>query len=277
MSAALLLLDFLALGQASYPRLVSLFTQLDARLPHGDYRIPSLVASPNGTLLAFISGRMHRTDTTPNIIYLRRSLDDGNTWDDAVPILSDPKNNTEYGGAPIVDPSTGAITYVHNQVVFGAHGCGGCLLWGTTSYDEGATWSPAAPLNTTGPPNSTWGGPLASGITLKKGLHAGRMLVALRHDCGCGDLRSSFVVYSDDHGKTWQGGAQLNLLPQYGGGWTECGDHGAYQPTPQRFPSCFTLPPPHHLTPLTPQPPLTPHPSPLALPPHSSLLNALGH
>jgi hypothetical protein len=54
-----------------------LFTQLDARLPHGYYRIPSLIATPNGTLLAFVMGRFHRTDSTPNIVYLRRSLDDG--------------------------------------------------------------------------------------------------------------------------------------------------------------------------------------------------------
>ena len=65
----------------------------------------------------------------------------------------------------------------------------------------------------------------------------GRLLAALRHDCGCNDQPASFVVYSDDHGKTWTGGA---LLPEPGekfpgmppgapnqtngarGGWTEC-------------------------------------------------------
>ena len=39
--------------------------------------------------------------------------------------------------------------------------------------------------------------------------------------CGCGDKSASFVVYSDDHGVTWSGGALMQLLPQYGGGWTE--------------------------------------------------------
>ena len=28
------------------------------------------------------------------------------------------------------------------------------------------------------------------------------------------------MVYSDDHGATWQGGEELVLLPQFGGGWT---------------------------------------------------------
>ena len=130
--------------------------------------------------------------------------------------------NTAFGGAPVLDPVTGAVTFVHNRAIFGARGCSGCVLWGTTSTDEGATWSASRPLNVTGPQNATWGGALASGITLTRGPHKGRMMVALRHDCGCGDLRTSFVVYSDDRGASWQGGSQLSLLPQYGGGWTEC-------------------------------------------------------
>ena len=80
-----------------------LFQELGPPLPYpfntsGYYRIPSLLASSNGTLLAFIAGRFHRTDATPNIIYLRRSLDDGNTWLAPQPILSDPHNATEYAG-----------------------------------------------------------------------------------------------------------------------------------------------------------------------------------
>jgi len=53
-----------------------------------------------------------------------------------------------------------------------------------------------------------------------RGPKAGRLVAALRHDCGCGDTKASFVVYSD-HGKTWAGGEDMLLLPQYGGGWTE--------------------------------------------------------
>ena len=212
--------------------LQDLFVQLDSRLPHGDYRIPSLVATPSGTLLAFVMGRMHRTDYTPNIVYLRRSIDDGATWSEAEAILSDPHNRTMFGGVPVVDPSTGTVTFVHNQAVLGdeAMRCSGCMLWGMTSTDDGATWSVTKPLNVTGPANATWGGGLASGITLTKGRHAGRMMVALRHDCGCGDLRTSFVVYSDDHGATWQGGEELVLLPQFGGGWTECEVAGRAHP-----------------------------------------------
>ena len=92
----------------TYPNLTDLFHQLDPRLPRGDYRIPSLVTSLNGTLLAFIAGRFHRTDITPNNIYLRRSMDAGKTWLPAQTVLTDPHNGTEYSGAPVVDPATGA-------------------------------------------------------------------------------------------------------------------------------------------------------------------------
>ena len=115
------------------------------------------------------------------------------------------------------------------------------------STDHGLTWStqevitladPAA--NQTEPwggGNRTFGGGLASGIALQGGPHKGRLLAALRHDCGCNDEPASFAVFSDDHGATWSGGA---LLPEPGehfpgmppgkpnqtngalGGWTEC-------------------------------------------------------
>ena len=226
-SAALLLATVTARATAdathaaTAPALTDLFHQLDARLPHGDYRIPSLVTTNNGTLLAFVAGRMHRTDYTPNLIYLRRSVDYGASWSPAVAILFDPANRTEFGGQPIVDESTGAIHYLYNAA--NSHiKCSACKLNIITSKDDGQTWSAPRLANTTGPANATWGGGLASGITLRSGPYAGRLIAALRHDCGCGDLRTSFLVFSDDHGETWTGGQQMVLLPQFGGGWTEC-------------------------------------------------------
>eukprot|EP00947_MAST-08B_sp_MAST-8B-sp1_P004166 g4166.t1 len=167
-------------------------------------------------------GRFHRTDATPNIVYTRRSLDMGETWGPVTPILADPKNLTMYGGVPVVDDETGMVHFVHNAVNWGKRDCSGCELKITSSADDGASWSSPVPLNTTGPANTTWGGGLASGIMLTTGPHAGRLLVALRHDCGCSTNKASFVVYSDDHGRTWAGGQPMELLPQYGGGWTEC-------------------------------------------------------
>jgi len=105
-------LTTLLVGVVSATPLIDLFEQLDARLPNGDYRIPSLVATPKGTLLAFVMGRMHRTEDTPNIVYIRRSFDDGASWTEAVAMLNDPSNRTRFGGAPVVCPRTGAVTFV---------------------------------------------------------------------------------------------------------------------------------------------------------------------
>lgn len=205
----------------SYPNLTDIFHQLDPRLPRGDYRIPSLTTTLKGTLLAFVAGRFHRTDITPNILYLRRSVDNGKTWTPAQALLQDPTNGTEYGGAPIVDLQTGRVNFVFSANVFHKK-CSGCNLHMTSSNDDGITWSVPKPITVNGPANATWGGALASGVALTRGPHAGRLMVALRHDCGCGTLRTSFVVYSDDHGATWTGGAEMVLLPKFGGGWTEC-------------------------------------------------------
>lgn len=203
----------------TWPYVQDLFHELDSRLPRGDYRIPSLVATTNGTLLAFVNGRFHRTDQTPDILYMRRSLDDGNTWEPAQAVLADPTNRTEFGGAPVVDPATGDVVLLFQR---SGDGCAGCRQWVTRSSDHGASWSPPQLANLTEGTlvNATYGGALASGIALKHGPHAGRLLVALRHDCGgCSHPGGSFVMFSDDHGATWSAGGLMTLLPKYGGGW----------------------------------------------------------
>ena len=167
---------------------------------------------------------MHQTDITPTIVYVRRSTDNGKTWSKATAVLNDPKNRTLFSGAAVVDPKSGAIHYVHQEMLFrsASDGCSGCHLHITSSYDDGLSWSAPKPIVTHGADNRTWGGALASGIALTHGQHAGRLLIALRHDCGCGTLRASFAIFSDDGGATWTGGDEMVLMPKYGGGWTEC-------------------------------------------------------
>ena len=53
------------------------------------------------------------------------------------------------------------------------------------SSDHGATWTAPqrAKLASGTPEEASYGSSLASGIALRRGPHAGRLLVALRHDC----------------------------------------------------------------------------------------------
>ena len=95
--------------------LVDLFVRGDAFTPHGEYRIPSLVSASDGSLLAFAMAREHQTDYTPNTVMMRRSADDGASWANATAVLSDVRNHTMFGGAPVTDPARGTTFYLHNQ------------------------------------------------------------------------------------------------------------------------------------------------------------------
>ena len=207
------------------PRLYDLWTGHDAFVPRGIYRIPSLITTKNGTLIVFAQARVHSTDATPSSVVMRRSFDDGETWEPSRIVLPDFFNATEQVGEALYDPDTDTLFYFENHVDFRIRhpGCSTCLLWVMNSTDHGLTWSNqtvitlADPANNQTEPwgggNRTFGGGLASGIALTTGPHKGRLLAALRHDCGCNDRPASFAVFSDDHGKTWAGGA---LLPEPG-------------------------------------------------------------
>eukprot|EP01052_Picozoa_sp_SAG31_P035160 SAG31_NODE_4207_length_3473_cov_3.916716_1_plen_481_part_00 len=229
------------------PKLYDLWTGHDAYTPRGIYRIPSMITTNNGTLVVFAQARVHSTDATPSSVVMRRSFDDGESWEPTHVVLPDYFNATEQVGESLYDPATDTIFFFENHVDFRIRhpGCSTCALWQMSSTDHGLTWTNQTVIKLADPNanqtepwgggNRTFGGGLASGIALKGGTHKGRLLAALRHDCGCNDQPASFVVYSDDHGQTWTGGALLPEAGEHGmhpgppnqtngarGGWTEC-------------------------------------------------------
>ena len=73
------------------------------------YRIPSMIVTPNGTLLAFCEGRRHSSSDTGDIdILLRRSTDGGETWG-AIQVIWDDDSNTCGNPCPVVERNTGAV------------------------------------------------------------------------------------------------------------------------------------------------------------------------
>src|SRR5580692_1936197 len=73
------------------------------------YRIPALIATPKGTLLAFCEGRhLGRSDSGDIDLLLKRSFDRGKTWT-AAKVLVDFGADTIGNPAPVVDRKTGAI------------------------------------------------------------------------------------------------------------------------------------------------------------------------
>jgi sialidase-1 len=97
------------------------------------YRIPALVASPGGTLLAFCSARKGKGgDWDPIDIVLRRSMDGGKTWTPAKAIVH--KNSLPCDNPmPIVDFQTGEIHMLY-QINY-------AQCYYIKSTDDGLTWS----------------------------------------------------------------------------------------------------------------------------------------
>src|SRR5690242_1659214 len=73
------------------------------------YRIPAIVLTTNGTVLAFCEGRKNsRSDTGRIDLLLKRSTDGGKTWS-AQQIIRSDGDNVCGNPAPVVDETTGIV------------------------------------------------------------------------------------------------------------------------------------------------------------------------
>jgi sialidase-1 len=176
------------------------------------YRIPAILATKKGTLLAFCEGRKNSSSDTGDIdTLLRRSHDNGKTWS-AVQKIADMGEDTIGNPTPVVERKTGVIWLLLTRnpgrateadIVTGKK-AGDRTVWITHSNDDGATW--AEPNEITAHvkrPEWTWyaTGP-GNGIQLR----SGRLVIPCDHNRmgPGGNLRFSHVIYSDDRGQTWK-------------------------------------------------------------------------
>jgi sialidase-1 len=174
------------------------------------YRIPAMVMTSKGTLLAFCEGRKNSASDSGNIdIVLRRSFDNGRTWSPAH-VVADRGENTIGNPAPVVERKTGTIFLLltsnpgaatERQITDGVAPAGR-TVWIAHSTDDGASWT--APVEITEQvkrPDWTWyaTGP-GNGIQLR----SGRLVVPCDHVRRDGNERHSHVIYSDDRGETWR-------------------------------------------------------------------------
>lgn len=181
------------------------------------YRIPALIVTTNRTVLAFCEGRKNsRSDTGDIDLLVKRSTDGGKTWSAQQVIWSD-EENTCGNPAPVVDQATGIIWLLmtwnlgadHEKDIHASTSKATRRVWVTHSADDGLTW--AAPKEITPAvkkPEWTWyaTGPV-NGIQLTRGKHAGRLVIPCNHSGpkdGGGSVSRSHVIFSDDHGATWQ-------------------------------------------------------------------------
>lgn len=177
------------------------------------FRIPALVVTANGSLLAICEGRkISRADHGDVDLVCRRSTDGGKTWGPVQLIHEQGSTATITIGnpCPVVDRLRGAIwlpfTRDNTDVLL------------TVSEDDGQTWK--KPRNITSfvkRDNWTWyaTGP-GNGIQLAHGPHAGRLVIPCDHRVRrISDRRKStrsHVLFSDDHGLTWEIGGVTEFL-----------------------------------------------------------------
>ncbi len=180
-------------------------------------RIPSVVVSRHGVVIAFAEGRAANSDQAKNKIIMKRSLDGGQSWSPRSIIArrgAAPLNNP----CALVERESGRIllmfqSYPPNlgegsdKIEPGHVGDFIVRNWLITSDDEGQSWSPPRDITsqTKRPTRITTiaSGP-GLGIQLRHGPHAGRILFPLNE--GPYGAWNIYAVWSDDGGETWNMG-----------------------------------------------------------------------
>ena len=170
------------------------------------YRIPSLMTTMKGTLLAFCEGRKtSRGDAGDIDLIVKRSVDNGSTW------FPQPIVHEEGGDAKITIGNPCPVQDRDTGVIWAPFCRNNKRVFVTSSDDDGMTWSePREITETVSETEWDWyaTGP-GVGIQLTIGEHAGRLVIPSdhRHDASYGN--GSHMVYSDDHGKTWTRGQSV--------------------------------------------------------------------
>jgi sialidase-1 len=210
-------LAFLLLGMALFagePQFSDVFTAGKDGWP--SIRIPSVVVTKGGTVLAFAEARAKRSDQASNKIVLKRSTDGGATWGAVQLIHDDGANSLNNPTALATDSGRIFLMYqripahMHETSKETATGFKGENVYRTflvTSDDDGATW--AKPLDVTrGTKHATGATTVASGpgigIQLTRGPHKGRLVMPFNE--GPFWKWNNYVAFSDDGGKTWRCG-----------------------------------------------------------------------
>jgi sialidase-1 len=215
------------------------FEMIDVFLPGDGFgvRLPGLFVTREGTVIATCQKRKGDLEDTGHDtdILVQRSLDDGGTWVGQEVVFTEPGVNTYLG--PIFEDLETATLFIgfwklpreemDEMVALRNLGQAGGGFWLIKSNDQGATWS--EPRAFTPLPNRDgWVGTTGNsvhGIQLAGGPCGGRLIIPgwlynekeMAADTNefheptnipvsaiCGGL-----LYSDDHGDTWQVGEVL--------------------------------------------------------------------
>jgi len=183
------------------------------------FRIPAIVRSSAGTLLAFAEGRRDGAGDSGAIeVVLRRSFDGGRTWK-RLQVVSRQEGDTVGNPSPVEDPATGDIVLLTTRNAGAA--TESALLRGQVddadsrrvllqrSLDDGTTWTRSIDLTDSAKrPDWRW---YATGPCHGIALSSGRLVVPANHSVASEDIGAhvygGHVLLSDDGGNSWRIGA----------------------------------------------------------------------
>ncbi|MEV8625941.1 LamG-like jellyroll fold domain-containing protein [Streptomyces sp. NPDC051079] len=178
---------------------------------YGCFRIPTLVKTAKGSLLAFAEGRTSPScaDRGPIDIVMRRSTNDGRTWSPIRVVLSgtetDPDAPHVRGNPSPVADEDGTVLLLSNSET--STPVSTRMSWVQQSDDDGLSFgAPRAVPRLTTSGRKWFGTGPSHGIQIQEGPHAGRLVVGAYETAsdtaGAEDQRAG-VLYSDDHGRNW--------------------------------------------------------------------------
>lgn len=179
------------------------------------FRIPAIVQSKSGTLLAFAEARKSSCSDTGNIdLVAKRSEDGGKTWSHLISVWDD-GDNVCGNPDPIVDRKTGRIIlvtcwnpgkYSERQIMDKINAECVRKVYVLYSDDDGRSWSQPKEITPT-VKLPEWGwyatGPCHE-IQLQNKSHRGRLVVSANHSTPGTKEYHSHLIYSDDSGATWK-------------------------------------------------------------------------
>ena len=179
------------------------------------FRIPAIVKTKNGDLLAFAEARKKSCSDTGDIdLVMRRSTDGGKSWG-ALQLIWDDGDNVCGNPAPVVEQESGAVFLLltwnlgsdHERDIISQKSKDTRRVFVTQSNDGGISWETPKDITvTTKKENWTWyaTGPV-HGIQMTKNVkHQGRLVIPCDHIEADTKHYYSHIIYSDDRGKSWQ-------------------------------------------------------------------------
>ena len=180
---------------------------------YNTFRIPAIITTKNGTLLAFAEGRKKTSSDTGDIdLVMKRSEDNGKTWSDLIVIWDDDENVCG-NPAPVQDRKTGNIFLLstwnlgsdQEPQIIKKTSMDTRRIYLLVSSDDGITWSEPSEI-TWSVKMSDWiwyaTGP-CHGIQITKGQYKDRLIIPCDHIEAGTEKYFSHIIYSDNNGKTW--------------------------------------------------------------------------